>query len=210
MKLDEKIIKRFEELIALGDTVVATSGSEKQPPIAEQWGMSSLALLGRVFGQESEYYIRFASYAKRFQCYLEGRNANAVLRAALGDIRGGYLFETRRVIQAEVFDDFLEQAEYFLSEGHHQVASVIAGAVLEDTLRKLCLKNGIALPPKPKLDAMNSDLAKAGIYDKLVKKKVTWLADIRNKAAHGEWTEFTKEDSEGMVKAVRNFVTDYN
>ncbi len=210
MKLDERIIKRFDELIALGDTVVATSGSDKQPPIAEQWGISSLSLLGRVFGKESEYYVRFISYAQGFQFYTEGRNANAVLRAAREEVQGGYFFETRKVIQAEVFDEFLEQAEYFLSEGHYQVASVIAGAVLEDSLRKLCAKSNVSLPSIPKLDSMNADLAKAGVYDKLVLKKVTWLADIRNKAAHGKWTEFTREDSEEMVKAVRNFVTEYN
>lgn len=210
MKLDEKIIKRFEELITLGDSVVATSGDQEQIPRAEQWGMSALTFLGRVFGKESEYYVRFISFAKSFHLYQEGMRANAVLRAACDDVRGGYLFETRRVIQAEVFDDFLEQAEYFLSEGHYQVASVIAGAVLEDTLRKLCTKNSIDFPPKPKLDTMNAGLAKAGIYDVLMQKKVTWLADIRNKAAHGKWKDFTEQDSKDMVKAVRNFVTDYN
>ena len=40
---------------------------------------------------------------------------------------------------------------------------------------------------KPKLGTMNAGLAKQGVYNKLTQKRITALADIRNKAAHGEW-----------------------
>ena len=56
---------------------------------------------------------------------------------------------------------------------------------------------------------MNVELAKTGIYNKLVQKKVTALADLRNKAAHGEWTEFTDKDVEDMIRDVRRFMEDY-
>lgn len=56
---------------------------------------------------------------------------------------------------------------------------------------------------------MSVELAKAGIYTKLVQKKITALADLRNKAAHGEWTEFTKKDVENMIRDVRDFMTTY-
>jgi hypothetical protein len=32
------------------------------------------------------------------------------------------------------------------------------------------------------------------------------LADIRNKAAHGKWDEFTKDDVEDMLRQVRQFM----
>ena len=53
---------------------------------------------------------------------------------------------------------------------------------------------------------MNADLAKAGVYNKLVQKRVTTLADLRNKAAHGEWTAFGEQDVREMVSAVRRFM----
>jgi len=56
---------------------------------------------------------------------------------------------------------------------------------------------------------MNSELAKKGVYNTLVQKRITWLADIRNKAAHGEWSEFTQADVDTMLRQVRDFVTDY-
>jgi hypothetical protein len=108
-----------------------------------------------------------------------------------------------------VFDDFLEQAQHLFDQGYYQPAAVLAGGVLEDSLRKLSDRNNITLPTKPKLDSMNAELAKKGVYNVLVQKRVTWLADIRNKAAHGLWSEFTVQDVEAMLRQVRDFVTDY-
>ena len=58
----------------------------------------------------------------------------------------------------------------------------------------------------PKMDTMNADLAKQGVYNKLMQKRITMLADIRNKAAHGEWDKFTKADVEDMLRGVRQFM----
>ena len=54
---------------------------------------------------------------------------------------------------------------------------------------------------------MNTELAKKGIYNKLVQKKITALADIRNNAAHGNWNEFTKKDVHDMLLQVRDFTS---
>jgi hypothetical protein len=53
---------------------------------------------------------------------------------------------------------------------------------------------------------MNAELAKAGAYEKLQMKKITALADIRNKAAHGKWTEFSVEEVKEMLPSVRRFL----
>lgn len=112
----------------------------------------------------------------------------------------------RDLVEAEVLDDFLKQAQFTLNSGYFQSAAVIAGCVLEDSLRKLCVKFSVDVSTRPKLDQMNSDVAKAGAYNKLVQKRITALADLRNKAAHGQWDQFTKADVEEMLSAVRRFV----
>ena len=112
----------------------------------------------------------------------------------------------RQLVEAEVFDDFLEQAAHLCSAGYHPPAAVVAGCVLEDALRRACAKRSIALSPAPKIDAMNSELARVGVYSKLVQKRITTLADLRNKAAHAQWTDFTEVDVDEMIKAVRRFV----
>ena len=60
----------------------------------------------------------------------------------------------------------------------------------------------------PKLDTMNADLAKAGVYNLLKQKQITALADLRNKAAHG-LGGFTSKDVESMIQDVRRFMEDY-
>lgn len=222
MALDEKILKRFEELFAQGTALLTTAYNNPfltlggtgillvNRPMAEQWGVSTLSFIGRIIGKGSEHYERFSLFLPEIGYAETAGNALAVLRAAQSDYKGGYLFEARKAIRAEVFDDFIEQADYFLGEGYFQVAALIAGSVLEDSMRQLCARRGLTLAPKPKLDTMNAELAKAGIYSVLIQKKVTWLADIRNKAAHGKWKEFSRDDSAEMVKAVRRFVEDFS
>ena len=135
--------------------------------------------------------------------------ALGILKASKDDYENGLLFNVRTLIAAEVFDDFLEQADYLLESGYYQPSAVIAGSVLEDGLRKLCAKSGIPLPDRPKMDTMNAELAKKGIFSSLQQKQVLALADIRNKAAHGKWDEFTKQDAENMIKLIREFMTKY-
>ena len=133
----------------------------------------------------------------------------AVLQAAWKDYSGGYLIQTGALIRAEVFDDLLEQAQHLFEQGYHQPSAVLAGAVMEDALRKICERNKISLSAIPKLDSMNAELAKKGVYNTLVQKRVTWLADLRNKAAHGQASGFSAADVENMLRQVRDFVTDY-
>jgi uncharacterized protein (UPF0332 family) len=217
MKIDPIITKRFEELIAAGQSVLATkrtiqvmgAPSYVDTQMAEQWGTSCISFIARTLGQESEHFARLKKHSEKIIQHHYSELAQAVLQSAYEEYKGGYLFDARRRIQAELFDDFLEQAEHFSSDGYFGVAAVIAGAVLEDTLRKLCGQKGIILSSVPKLDAMNAELAKQGAYDKLIQKKVTWLADIRNKAAHGKWDEFTNKDADEMVRATRRFTEEY-
>jgi len=90
-----------------------------------------------------------------------------------------------------------------LTNGYGGPAAVVAGVVLEASLRNLCDLNSIAYS---KLDKMNADLAKAGVYNKLQQKKITALADIRNRAAHGHWQTFTEEDVRQMIRDVETFL----
>ena len=52
-------------------------------------------------------------------------------------------------------------------------------------------------------------MAKANVYDKLVQKRITALADIRSNADHGHFDKFRSEDTEDMVKWVKRFGADY-
>jgi hypothetical protein len=216
--LDQKVLEKLKDLIQFGERVKQTGYSRSgggmvyigdhgvDYELAQQWGTSCLNLLHRVFGADSVHYENFKALYPNFHNYSPVVQALGVVRAAQDDYEQEFLFDTRVLIEAEVFDEFLEQAEHLLNSGYHQPAAVVIGSVLEDGLRKLCGRHDIALAAKPKLDGMNSELAKQGVYSKLMQKRITWLADIRNKAAHGEWDKFTKTDVENMLRDIRQFM----
>ena len=225
MKIDEKISNRFQELVDKGNSLNNTrhSGGGKslsnfpfdfvESEFLHQWGINCLHLLRKTFGDESDHYKKYNELFPKFSRSRDNfsyfQNAFGILKAAQNDYENELLFNTRTLIEAEVFDEFLEQAEELFKKGYYQPSAVIAGCVLEDGLRKLCDRNSIALPPKATIEPMNVELAKAGSYNKLIQKKITALADLRNKAAHGEWKEFTEKDVEDMIRDVRRFMEDY-
>lgn len=216
-KLDQRVLDRIRQLIQLGEKVQQTryaryfdglrvSGDGVDPELANRWGTGCLNLLGRVFGAQSVHYEQFEKLSPELHLYGRASQALGTLRAAEDDYEQGLLFDTRLLIEAEVFDDFLDQAAHLLDSGYYQPAAVVIRSVLEDGLRKLCTKHEIALPTRPKLDTMNADLAKRGAYNKLTQKRITALADLRNRAAHGEWEEFTETDVEDMLRSTRQFM----
>jgi hypothetical protein len=218
MKTSELISQRFRELLDSGQRVL---GTRRPPPPnvsgddhvdysgSQEWATSAADMLRRTFGADSEYYQRFKEGFKYPGYYSDMARSLAITKAAANDYSKGYLIETTALIRAEVFGDLLEQSEHLLEQGYYQAAAVLAGGILEDSLRKLCQTHAASIPAKPKIDALNSQLTKKGIYSVLVQKRITWLADIRNKAAHGQWSEFDKADVERMLPQVRDFVTDY-
>lgn len=132
---------------------------------------------------------------------------HGVLRGLRSDYDAGRMQSFTELVHADLFSDFLEMAEYFLQEGYKDPAAVLAGGVLEEHLRKLCAKHCLTVSPKPKLDTMNADLAKAGAYAKGDQKQVTAWADLRNDAAHGKYENYRKEMVELMLAGVRGFIS---
>jgi hypothetical protein len=121
----------------------------------------------------------------------------------------GFLDTITELVHADLFSDFIEMAEYLLSEGYKDPAAVIIGSVLEEHLRKLCEKHGIPTDAsgKPKkADQLNSDLKAGNVYEKLDQKAVISWLDLRNKAAHGKYTEYTKDQVANQLDGIRNFI----
>ena len=169
-----------------------------------------------------EHVIRPAnsnrSVIREFQTYDKATPRNlahlsARLAAIREDFESGFLDDPWSVAAAEVAADYLTQAEVLISEAYHVPAAVLAGAVLEDALRKLCVQHGIPTEsPKGKrksIDPMNSDLKKAGVYRRTTSKHITAWAGLRNDAAHGDGDKNDPKDVARMIDGVRSFVGDY-
>nr|WP_246547224.1 DUF4145 domain-containing protein [Ancylobacter defluvii] len=216
--MDPILVNRFNELKKEADNIEASKivdQSEYIPKYAINgnrlltWRVKVRNLISIACGQKSEHYIQFLeeekpdSFSNYHDIFLRLR---AVFSAAKEDFEGGYLITLKNLIQAEVFSTELDQARELLESGYLTPAAVVAGVVLETKLRQLCSSRGI---PEGKLDRMNADLAKSGLYTLLVQKRITALADIRNNAAHGQPDKFNESDVQDFISYVERFSADY-
>ena len=176
----------------------------------------SKAAVARIAGKNSEYYKDIEAILKRTNIRIgyKLRYVMGTISALKSDLENDYLKSYSDIIQSEVFSDYLEMAEYLLNEGYKDAAAVLIGSTLEVHLRELCISNNIDIKttnnkgkiiPK-KADEMNSDLAKSNVYSSTYKKQVTAWLGIRNSAAHGKYSEYTKEEISLMLQGIRQFI----
>ncbi|WP_316802991.1 hypothetical protein [Pedobacter nototheniae] len=214
---------RIDELIRLAEEVLETKTVSKasgKPSVdVEKFNelrSASLSFLRTIFNNSHPIYLEFDSKAKLSTPH-NTITAIGILKAAKSEIDGGWLFTLKELLSAEIFSDFLEMAEHLLAEEYKDPAAVMIGSVLEEHLRQLAINNSIALEiQKPdriipkKADTLNSELASQGIYNKLDQKSITAWLDLRNKAAHGKYEEYSKEQVELMYQGVVNFIARIN
>jgi len=213
--LIQKLSGRFDQLYAEIPSIESTIQHRHSDwggydvmndELALTWKVKAKNLLVSSCGKDSQHYLEFIE-AEKLNPHESSsdpfKRMKSVFIAAMDDYKGGYLTSIKNLIQADVFDSELEQAEELLSNKYKLAAAVISGVVLETALRDLCTKEGIG---HGKLDKMNSDLAKAGVYNKLQQKRITALADVRNSAAHGKPEEFSDADVTNMIRDIEQFL----
>jgi hypothetical protein len=219
MKLND-IETRIDLLVSQAETALRnarTTEHSQTPAIrTEEFAelrAAGLSFLESIFGPEHSYYKEFnRNVAMSWES--NGRHALGILRAVQQQIKNGWIETTRGLVTAEVFADFLEMADHFLDQGYKDPAAVMAGSVLEEHLRQLCVAASIPIedtyqgkPRQRKADALNSDLAKTKKYSVADQKQVTAWLDLRNKAAHGKYAEYVEQQVILLVAGVRDFIS---
>lgn len=202
--------QQLEQILASKATRISsvhgTSTEYIDSNLVLNWSVKVKSLFERL-GVEATSQLRLFIDAEKYKSmeseFSRLKRLRAIFLATKEDFEGGYLVSYRSLIQAEVFTCELEQAEELLKSGYATAAAVIAGVVLETTLRDLCSAHDLM---HGSLNKMNDDLAKAGAYNASQKKRITALAAIRNSAAHGKPDEFTAADVRGMIDDVERFL----
>jgi hypothetical protein len=148
--------------------------------------------------------------------------AVAAARAVITFHDGGGLTSPRLAIAHELAGDVLEIAQQQVqraeaaTEGeikklHLGIAAFLAGAALEDGLRRLCDAHGLGY------DTQRTSLAKLqtvlyqpassiAVITASDNKQITAWGDVSNKADHGKLSELTHSEVLAMVIGVRGFL----
>lgn len=220
MTVQDKIIERLDKAISAGSAVINSPGFNRtyaDEGLYFAFKAHGLACLVDVLGANHSYTKSFEKMFVEAGRRSEAEGGKRLLQTVREDFQAGYLHSVKELINAEVFSDFVEMAEYLLADGYKDPAAVLGGAVLEEHLRKLCEKNGISLTfldnkgdtRQKKASALNDDLAKAGVYTKVQQKNVTGWQGIRNEAAHGNFSAYNSEEVRLMLSGITAFLAGF-
>jgi hypothetical protein len=89
----------------------------------------------------------------------------------------------------EAFDDFLDHATDYLKRKMKNEAGTIAGAVFEDTTRRI-YRDTIGDDEGKQLEYLINQLAKSGVITGLQSKQAKVASHVKTKATHAQWDEF--------------------
>ena len=215
---EERVIEQLQAVLAAADQIIKRSREADFSDLPEgdvRLGLSRLrAVVERLSSPNSSYIRDLNRIDTTWDGGLGLSMYRGVAQSLLEDTQAGYTRSLQELIHGDVFSDYFEMAEHLLESNYKDAAAVIGGSTLEGHLRNLCRKNGIDVErqtpqgntPK-KADTLNSDLAAATVYGKLDQKNVTAWLDLRNKAAHGHYAEYSKEQVAIFLTSIRDFVT---
>lgn len=216
------LIERVNHLLKLADKTLDSTYTKDNglfssrfvnPLFHKEFETSSLSFIINIYGENHPYYSGFENCMKNPtpESILNGKG---ILNSINTEIDKGWLITLKGLVAAEIFTDFIETAEYLLSQNYKDASAVIIGSTLEEHLRQLCRKNSIDTQDEKngkrihkKAESINSELAKKSIYSILDQKNITAWLDLRNKAAHGKYNEYTIEQVELMITGIQNFLS---
>ena len=196
--LNDKFFKRFEELQKESDSLPAGRW--------QKWATSCQNLIKAVFGEESPHYVNFAEGLKKCRGYdYEIDALRGVFQSAKEDFEGGYVFNVDLRISGEVFGDFVVLAKQSLTEGHKDVAAVLASAALEDALKRYANAEGLNIDNQSMSEVINALKAKR-LVSGAQKSLLDAMPRIRNFAMHADWGKISEPDVNSIIGFVEQFL----
>ena len=216
------LIDRIDHLLDQGNKVLGTKqhgemyGDYVNSGLQMGFKSASLSFISNLYGENHPYYKDFNERVKDEETS-ETENGINILLAIKSEVENDWLISLKQLVSAEIFSDFLEMSKHLLDLKYKDPATVMIGSTLEEHLRLLCKnhsidteyeKSGDLIPKKANL--LNAELHKAETYGVLEQKNVTAWLDLRNKAAHGKYDEYSIDQVNLMYQGVLNFIMTFN
>jgi hypothetical protein len=137
-----------------------------------------------------------------------------IVKALKGELEVGYLPSFPELVRGEMFEDLNEMAKHLVQEGYKDAAAVIAGTSLESHLHQLSIKNSVSIDytgkdgstKKKTAERLNQELGK-NVYSLFEQKQITAWLDLRNNAAHGNYSEYDQDQVAKLIEWVGDFIS---
>ena len=208
------LVKQLESLLKKYSDLINSSKHNDLSDLPKQERQSlvtrSIAAINRITGENSTYSKEVGRIlADTPPLHRHTSSILGIVLALKEDLEAGYIKTLVELVHADIFANFLDMAYHLQLSGYKDASAVLTGSTLESHIKELCVKHDIDIEfnGRPiKTDKLNSDLVKAEVYSKLDQKNVTAWLDLRNKAAHGNYEEYTKEQVDLLISSVRDFI----
>lgn len=172
------------------------------------WKMQSLNLIEAITGENSQHFRNFNKINKPTKSKVD--EGLGILLALREDMGSGYIEKLKYEILSVQYSNLLETAEKFLNDNQKDPAGVLAGVALEETLRQIADKYVIKHTAKATLLTLNQCIADSKkVYDDTTRKEIIAWNDVRDKAAHAKWKEFSKIQVKQLIEGTTKLIADY-
>jgi hypothetical protein len=207
----ETIEKRAAELFDLGEKIKSTEHFEISTTDYSAWKTGSLNLIRLIAGESSATYKDFDGEIERIHnMKYQVDYGRGVISSLVTDLSYGLLGEIKNLAFAEVFTDFLEMAKHLLDQEYKDPAALLTGATLEEGLRKLASKNSITVSSSDVMASLAQKLVQGKVIDEIKRKQIMAWNEIRDKAAHGQFDQYSKEQVDLMITGIRDFLVNHS
>ena len=221
--MDMDIIARFDALIDRGTELRAQVPQNMNVPrywtrtedMAEyQAWLSSVANLIVAIAQPNNTLTEQVTAVLKHKDLQNGVPSHVFLKmqglltSAREEFEHGLLGKIEYIIAAATFDDFIDHAASYHKSGKKIEASVLASAVLEDTVKKIATKNILTIAGKT-LEPLIDDLVKAAVLTPVKAKRIKGFAAVRNHALHAEWDSFDIRDVGNLIAGTRELLEEF-
>jgi hypothetical protein len=214
-KTYQDYIKHLESIVRMYDTAPKDNLGWTHSATAHGILARAENAIKRICSDGSPYRLRMdAILSEQFSSErVQADRVVGIVRALKGELEDGYLESFPELVRGELFDNLIEMATHLLEEGYKDAAAVIAGSSLESHLRQLSNKQGIPLEyvardgstKNKKTEQLNQELGKKA-YSLLDQKQITAWLDLRNSAAHGQYSNYTDVKVGQLIEWVRDFI----
>jgi hypothetical protein len=220
----QEIRQRFEQLLNEGAQLLASLPRENGGDVRNfvdrnsmhesyAW-LSAAANLIKIIAPVGSSYIEECNRVyddKRMQSDVPSRAIQRMygaLKAASDDWEHGLLRRVEYIAAAATFDDFLDHAAMYHKGNKKIEASVLASAVLEDSVKRIAGRNQLQIGGRS-LEQLIDELVAAQVFTLVKGKRVKGFAAVRNSALHGEWDKFDIRDVGELITGTRELIDSF-
>jgi hypothetical protein len=212
MKIENKIKKRLDQLIAEGEEFIRHQDEFHRPSDYHVydyhgWRVAVTNIVNLITQGSSAYQCGIDNFTD--VTIYSHPEITSILKNFSSDIEAGLITSIEDQTKAFVFDELIDHAKDLLARKQKDPAGIIAGVAFEDSFRNICRKNNVC-EKGVNLDNLISEIQKKiDSFSQAKAKRARVAADVRTQATHAQWDEFDKQDVRATIEITEEFIKSY-